>query len=122
MKPQKNKLLLLSLMIMLVAPWAAVSAQSVGGKLHTVVVGQDDLPLGAASISLLRIPGDIPLKGTLSKENGDIEFVEVPSGKYMMQVSAVGYTTYRSTEIALKAGGDHVFGYHSPASGNTGFG
>ncbi|WP_346084260.1 TonB-dependent receptor [Sphingobacterium ginsenosidimutans] len=104
MKPKKNKSLLLSIIIILVSAWGTVYAQSGGGKLHAVVVGQDNSPLGAASISLLRSPGDIPLKGTLSKENGDIEFVEVPSGKYMMQVSAVGYTTYRSTEITLKAG------------------
>ncbi|ULT24347.1 hypothetical protein KUH03_35920 [Sphingobacterium sp. E70] len=57
MKPKKNKSLLLSIIIILVSAWGTVYAQSGGGKLHAVVVGQDNSPLGAASISLLRSPG-----------------------------------------------------------------
>src|SRR5690606_16747610 len=49
-------------------------------------------------------PSDIPLKGTLSKENGASELQEIPEGKYRMQVSAVGHAGYRSDEVMLKTG------------------
>ncbi|PUV25757.1 TonB-dependent receptor [Sphingobacterium athyrii] len=104
MKLNKNKLLLFATMIMLFSFLGTVFAQSNGGKLNAVVVGRDGGPLAAASISLLRNPGGILLKGTVSKENGGVEFLGVPEGKYTMQVSTVGYTTYSSSEITLRKG------------------
>lgn len=104
MKLNKNKLLLFATMIMLFSFLGTVFAQSNGGKLNAVVVGRDGGPLAAASISLLRNPGSILLKGTVSKESGGVEFLGVPEGKYTMQVSAVGYTTYSSSEITLRKG------------------
>lgn len=102
MKLNKNKLLLFATIIMLFSFLGTVSAQSSDGKLNAVVVGQDGGPFAGASISLLRNPGGILLKGTVSKENGGVEFLGVSEGKYTMQVSAVGYTTYSSSEITLK--------------------
>lgn len=102
MKLNKNKLLLFATIIMLFSFLGTVSAQSSDGKLNAVVVGQDGGPFAGASISLLRNPGGILLKGTVSKENGGVEFFGVSEGKYTMQVSAVGYTTYSSSEITLK--------------------
>src|SRR5690606_36534867 len=61
-------------------------------------------PIGAASISLFRKPGDVLLKGTLSNENGEIELFAIPEGKYMLQVSSVGYAMYRSSEMTLNTG------------------
>lgn len=102
MKLNKNKLLLFATIIKLFSFLGTVSAQSSDGKLNAVVVGQDGGPFAGASISLLRNPGGILLKGTVSKENGGVEFLGVSEGKYTMQVSAVGYTTYSSSEITLK--------------------
>lgn len=104
MKLNKNKLLLFATIIKLFSFLGTVFAQSNGGKLNAVVVGRDGGPLAAASISLLRNPGGILLKGTVSKENGGVEFLGVPEGKYTMQVSTVGYTTYSSSEITLRKG------------------
>lgn len=104
MKLNKNKPSLFATIILLFSIWGSVLAQSGGGRLSTVVVGQDAEPLGAASISLLRIPGDIPLKGSVSRADGGIELLEIPEGRYSVRVSALGYTTYRSGEIILKKG------------------
>lgn len=104
MKPQKIKLLLSFIILLLFSIVKPVSAQSDGGKLRAVVVGQDNQPLGAASISLFRMPNHVLLKGTLSNENGEIELLAIPEGKYMLQVSLVGYAMYRSSEMALNAG------------------
>lgn len=105
MKLNKNILLLCVTILLLFFLRGTVSAQSHGGKIKAVVTSQDGAPLVAASISLLRSPAGIPLKGTLSKENGEIEVLEIPEGAYTMQISAVGYTTYRSRELSLKANG-----------------
>ncbi|MDR0264184.1 MAG: TonB-dependent receptor [Sphingobacterium sp.] len=104
MKPQKIKLLLLLIILSLCSALATVYAQAAGGKLRAVVVGQDNLPIGAASISLFRKPGDVLLKGTLSNENGEIELFAIPEGKYVLQVSSVGYAMYRSSEMTLNTG------------------
>lgn len=104
MKPQKIKLLLLFVMLSLFSFLGTVYAQSAGGKLRAVVVGQDSQPVGAASISLFRKPADVLLKGTLSKENGEIELLAIPEGKYMLQVSSIGYAVYRSSEMTLNTG------------------
>ncbi|HCX55422.1 MAG TPA: TonB-dependent receptor, partial [Sphingobacterium sp.] len=104
MKPQKIKLLLFSIVLFLCSNAGPVSAQSDGGKLRTVVVGQDNKPIAAANISLFRKPNDVLLKGTLSNENGEIVLFAIPEGKYSLQVSTVGYGTYRSGEIMLRAG------------------
>ncbi|WP_312333451.1 TonB-dependent receptor [Sphingobacterium sp.] len=104
MKPQKIKLLLLLIILSLCSALATVYAQAAGGKLRAVVVGQDNQPIGAASISLFRKPGDVLLKGTLSNENGEIELFAIPEGKYVLQVSSVGYTMYRSSEMTLNTG------------------
>lgn len=104
MKPQKIKLLLFSIVLFLCSNAGPVSAQSDEGKLRTVVVGQDNKPIAAANISLFRKPNDVLLKGTLSNENGEIVLFAIPEGKYSLQVSTVGYGTYRSGEIMLRAG------------------
>ena len=104
MKPQKIKLLLLLIILSLCSVWGTVYAQSAGGKLRAVVVGQDNQPIAAASISLFRKPGDVLLKGTLSNEHGAIELFAIPEGKYMLQVSSVGYAIYRSSEMTLNTG------------------
>ncbi len=104
MKPQKIKLLLLAIILSICSVLGTVYAQSAGGKLRAVVVGQDNQPIGAASISLFRKPGDVLLKGTLSNENGEIELFAIPEGKYMLQVSSVGYAMYRSSEMTLNTG------------------
>lgn len=78
MKPQKIKLLLFSLILFLFSIAGPVSAQSDGGRLRTVVVGQDNQPIVAANISLFRKPNDILLKGTLSNENGEIVLSAIP--------------------------------------------
>ncbi|MDM1293053.1 TonB-dependent receptor [Sphingobacterium sp. N143] len=103
MNSQKKKLPLFILMVLFFFQ-GAVFGQSGGGKLNAIVVGQAGRPIHAASVLLLRSPSDIPLKGTLSKENGAIELQEIPEGKYTMQVSAVGYAVYRSDEVMLKTG------------------
>lgn len=104
MKPQKIKLLLLAIILSICSVLGTVYAQSAGGKLRAVVVGQNNQPIGAASISLFRKPGDVLLKGTLSNENGEIELFAIPEGKYMLQVSSVGYAMYRSSEMTLNTG------------------
>lgn len=104
MKSQKIKLLLLLIISSLFSVSGAVYAQSPGGKLRAVVVGQDSRPIGAASISLFRKPSDVLLKGTLSNENGEIELFAIPEGKYMLQVSSVGYAMYRSSEMTMNTG------------------
>lgn len=104
MKPQEIKLLLLAIILSICSVLGTVYAQSAGGKLRAVVVGQNNQPIGAASISLFRKPGDVLLKGTLSNENGEIELFAIPEGKYMLQVSSVGYAMYRSSEMTLNTG------------------
>ena len=104
MKPQKIKLLLFSLILFLFSIAGPVSAQSDGGRLRTVVVGQDNQPIVAANISLFRKPNDILLKGTLSNENGEIVLSAIPEGKYSLQVSTVGYAIYRSAEMVVSTG------------------
>jgi hypothetical protein len=97
-------LLLFSLILFLFSIAGPVSAQSDGGRLRTVVVGQDNQPIVAANISLFRKPNDILLKGTLSNENGEIVLSAIPEGKYSLQVSTVGYAVYRSAEMVVSTG------------------
>ena len=104
MKPQKIKLLLFSLFLVLFSIAGPVSAQSDGVRLHTVVVGQDNQPIVAANISLFRKPNDILLKGTLSNENGEIVLSAIPEGKYSLRVSTVGYAVYHSAEMVVITG------------------
>src|SRR5690606_18897793 len=56
--------------------------------------------LGYASIQAYSIPGDKPIRESISLENGDFS-IELPYGRYYLQVSFMGYSHYMSPAFTL---------------------
>jgi hypothetical protein len=67
------------------------------------IVDEQNSPLPFANIILIKI-GDkgIP-KGTVSDENGLFSFEKITSGKYKIEISVLGFKTYKISEFELNA-------------------
>jgi hypothetical protein len=74
------------LTLLLTLNLAAHSQQS--GRLSGKITNSRSVPVAASTIHLLNTN-----QGTVSDEKGSFEFKNLPAGKYILQVSSVGYAT-----------------------------
>jgi len=71
------------------------SQHNINGK----IVDEQNEPLPFANILLLKIGEDATPKGTVSDENGNYSFEKITSGKYKIEISMLGFTTYKIPEF-----------------------
>lgn len=103
----RTKLIVVS--IILTALNLSAFAQQQAGKVGGKVGGADKASLQAATVTLLKSKDSAVVKMSVSDKEGKFEFENVPNGKYLLLVSAVGhekkYTpTFEVNGLAVDAG------------------
>ena len=91
----KDRFYLLLLVLFLQASFAhAQNIVSVSGLVQTKAT---QLPLSFANIVLKRSADSIVVAGTLSDERGQFRFSGILPGKYLLDISLVGYLSQRQS-------------------------
>lgn len=85
----RTKLIVAS--IILTALNFAASAQQQAGKVAGKVGGADKAAIQAATVSLLKAKDSAVVKMSVSDKDGNFQLENVPDGKYLLLVSAVGH-------------------------------
>ncbi|MHB0754747.1 TonB-dependent receptor [Polaribacter sp. M15] len=65
------------------------------------IVDAQNTPLPFANIVLQKIDAEAKPKGTVSDENGTFFFDKIASGKYKIEISMLGFKTYKISELDL---------------------
>ncbi len=71
----------------------------------TIIDKQSETPLIGAAVQIAEIS---PVLGSVTDMNGNFEIVNVPSGRYTLQVSFVGYNTATLPNIVVSSGKETV--------------
>jgi outer membrane receptor protein involved in Fe transport len=66
-------------------------AQTAGGKIIGTVTTADQQPIEAATISLLKATDSSEIKISVSDHAGKFQFEDIPIGKYLVLVTAIGH-------------------------------
>ncbi|MBL7697368.1 MAG: TonB-dependent receptor [Chitinophagaceae bacterium] len=79
-------------------------AQSTGGKITGTVTTENQKALESATISLLHAGDSSVAKINVSDKAGKFEFENIPDGKYLVMISAVGYeSSYSPAEVSASS-------------------
>src|SRR5581483_9124325 len=78
-------------------------AQNTSGQITGTVINVQDQPLPGATVLLLHAHDSTPVKTTASGEDGRFIFKKLPAGKYMIQITAVGYKKYTGSQVMVEA-------------------
>lgn len=97
-----------NIILLLFLAAAGLSAYAQNGAAVSRITGQvvqaELAPLNAATIQVLSPRDSAIIKMALTTKNGDFEIEQLKPGTYLLSVSAVGFKSYTSTAIQLKAG------------------
>jgi iron complex outermembrane recepter protein len=74
------------------------------GTLKGSVLGENNSPLEAATISLMKGSDTVSLKNEISGKDGKFSFPAIPAGVYHIRVSAVGYGPVNGMPFPIKPG------------------
>jgi iron complex outermembrane recepter protein len=80
---------------------SAAIAQSNTGSLKIMVTNEQEKPLEAVTIELLKKTDSSLVKTAISDNYGDAEFTNIPAGVYVTRISGVGYSTQYSNTIII---------------------
>jgi outer membrane receptor protein involved in Fe transport len=78
-----------------------VSAQTGPGKIKGKVMDQQQKAIDGASIALHRFNDSVIERLSVAKKDGYFEFDQVPEGRYFLQITALGYTAFKSKMISI---------------------
>lgn len=77
------------------------TAQTTGGKIVGTVSTADQKPIEAATISLLKATDSSEVKISVSDQAGKFQFEDIPLGKYLVLVTAIGHQrAYLAAELS----------------------
>ncbi len=79
----------------------ASQAQTKNGKISGAVIDGNKKVIESATISLLKAGDSSEIKFSAASKTGAFEFINVPSGKYLVPVTAVGHTKKYSEEAEI---------------------
>lgn len=82
---------------------SAVSGQGTTGKIKGSVEDADGKPLDAVSVSLLKRSDSATTKVTVTDRSGQFTFQNIPTGKYLLLVTHIGYTDWYSQPLEISA-------------------
>src|SRR5215212_10193190 len=72
--------------------WAlSGQAQMTNGRISGMVIDGSQKTIESATIALLRAKDSINIKFSVADKNGKYVFENIPSGKYIVSISAVGH-------------------------------
>lgn len=77
--------------------------QSTGSKIVGNVIGNNQKDLEAATVTLMNASDSSVVKISISDRTGAFEFENIPEGKYLVSISAVGFEPrYESVEVSTE--------------------
>jgi outer membrane receptor protein involved in Fe transport len=89
--------------------WLPASAQTPGGKIVGTVTTADQKPIEAATISLLKANDSSEVKISVSDQTGKFQFEDIPLGKYLVMVTAIGHQrSYLAAEVSSNRSPVHL--------------
>src|SRR3977135_1504235 len=80
------------LLAIFIVTYTSSQAQSIKGKLLDLI---DDTPLAGASLKLIRVKDTTEKFGSLSDNQGNFTFKDIPADSFSLQVSYVGYENFK---------------------------
>src|ERR1700761_183522 len=89
---------LILFLLFLFGAFCTASAQ-ISGRL----IDETSHPIAYATVSLLNAQDSIPIRSVLSSDSGTFKFDPLPQGKYLLQISNLGYQIWRSALIGGSA-------------------
>jgi iron complex outermembrane receptor protein len=84
------------------------TAQTISGKIEGLVKDEKGQPIEAASVTLLSARDSSRVRQTVTDKTGHYEFDRVPTGKYLVSGSSVGFSLLYSASLEVKAGNTEV--------------
>lgn len=78
-------------------------AQSKVGKITGVVRNADGKALEAVTVSLVKADNQALVKVSLTNKDGHFEFERIPEGKFILSITAAGYTQLKSGTLEVSA-------------------
>ena len=85
--------------LLTLAFFCLVSLSHAQMNLHGRVINSDNMPLAYANVMLVDSGEQTLVKTVLTNESGDFMLESIPSGRYKLNVSSLGYKTYSSSTI-----------------------
>lgn len=82
---------------------STLSPETGDGKISGLVHNAEGKPLEAATASLMKEDGKTLVKVAMTGKDGKYEFENLPIGKYLVTISAVGFSTKQSEIVEIKA-------------------
>lgn len=79
-------------------------AQTSAGKIDGTIKDEKGQPIEAVTITLLQAKDSSRLKETVTNKTGHFSFDNIPTGKYLVAASSVGYSQLYSRVLELVAG------------------
>jgi hypothetical protein len=76
-------------------------AQSKTGRIFGFLKNSDGKAIEAATVSLLQAENQALVKVSISARDGRFEFERIPAGKFLIAISATGYTPMKSAVIGI---------------------
>jgi hypothetical protein len=95
----KPKLLMLFIIAWLF--YFSGAAQNTTGKITGVVKDGQGIPLGGATVTLLKAVDSSVQKTTAANDDGKFVFKNVPQNRYIISASFTGFTTYTSVPLGI---------------------
>ena len=76
--------------------------QGIQAQISAVVFNEKETPLAFANVLLLKASDTSLVKGTITENNGLFRIDDVNDGTYLLEISMIGFQTYRSTVFEVK--------------------
>lgn len=76
--------------------------QGIQAQISAVVFDEKDLPLAFANVLLLKASDTSLVKGSITENNGLFRIDDVNDGTYLLEISVIGFQTYRSIVFDVK--------------------
>lgn len=95
---RKNSITFIVVLVTAMQTWAQLPPGRISGR----VSDNQQQPLAAVTINLLRAGDSSLVKIALSNAKGEYLFEQVPAGDYRLQLTAVGFATQFSSLISIK--------------------
>lgn len=93
----KYSLILLLCIVFITSSYAMAEGIEIDGK----VINQDSIPVQGVTIYLINEKANMMIKSAVTDQNGVFYIQEPPAGVYIIEASAVGYSTKRTESIAI---------------------
>lgn len=76
--------------------------QGIQAQISTVVFNEKETPLAFANVLLLKASDTSLVKGAITEKDGLFRIDDVNDGTYLLEISMIGFQTYRSTVFEVK--------------------